>query len=137
MSIIGELILSRWNDEIDWHIDNGGKTDPAIKNNRDFIVIEITKQIEKYWGEHKNIKRPDEFDCVLWEYKEVGVEIEYQLYWDENYGDWYYSVVVYPLGIWDQPVLPDMEDCCELVISIDPGSIKSAIRDKKLEILGL
>lgn len=133
MKEIRDIVLSKWNLEQTYDY----RLDPVIENNKKYIVDEIVGEIEKYWEKHKNIKRPNEFDGVVHIYDHIGIEIEYQLYWSEWNDKWYYNVFVYQKVVSEQPILPDNEEFYELGISIDPGDIKSAIRNKKLESLGL
>jgi len=132
-----ELLENLWDKDMEFRKNNWTTGyDKSITDNRDVFLSDIEKEILLYCKKYMKGK-PTEFDGVVWKYEDLGVSIEYQLYYYEypDNTNWYMNAIVYPE--WDQPGFPDDEEFAEVVLTIDGESMKSIIRDMKIESLGI
>lgn len=110
-----------------------------IMDNKEEVIEFISEELEYYWEEleHMNMTLPEEFDGHMSEVN--GVMIEFQLYHNENQNEdkWFYSIFFYEKGIHDGDMFIDSEKSSEWSLCIEPTMIKTHMRNKRLEELGI
>lgn len=109
-----------------------------IMEYKEEVIEFISEELEYYWEEfHMNMTLPEEFDGHTSEVN--GVVIEFQLYHNENQNEdkWFYSIFFYEKGIYDGDMFIDSEKSSEWSLCIEPTMIKTHMRNKRLEELGI